>query len=45
MTARVSYGTSSGLPGPGGENPDIEGLVKIATVYALAISRICEVAQ
>jgi acetylornithine deacetylase len=38
----VNYGTSSGLPGPDGENLDIEGLVKIATVYALAITRICE---
>jgi acetylornithine deacetylase/succinyl-diaminopimelate desuccinylase-like protein len=38
----VNYGTSSGLPGPDGENLDIEGLVKIATVYALTIARICE---
>jgi acetylornithine deacetylase len=38
----VNYGTSSGLPGPDGENLDIEGLVKTATVYALAITRICE---
>jgi acetylornithine deacetylase len=38
----VNYGTSSGLPGPDGENLDIEGLVKIATVYALAITQICE---
>jgi acetylornithine deacetylase/succinyl-diaminopimelate desuccinylase-like protein len=41
----VNYGTSSGLPGPDGENLDIEGLVKIATVYALALVRICEVAS
>ncbi len=41
----VNYGTSSGLPGPDGENLDIEGLVKIATVYALAIARICEVSS
>jgi acetylornithine deacetylase len=39
----VNYGTSSGLPGADGENLDIEGLVKIATVYALAIAQICEV--
>ena len=38
----VNYGTSSGLPGPDGENLDIEGLVKIATVYALATAQICE---
>ncbi|MHB1835168.1 MAG: M20 family metallopeptidase [Solirubrobacteraceae bacterium] len=41
----VNYGTSSGLPGPDGESLDIEGLVKVATVYALTIPRICEVAQ
>jgi acetylornithine deacetylase/succinyl-diaminopimelate desuccinylase-like protein len=40
----VNYGTSSGLPGPDGENLDIEGLVKIATVYALTIPQICGVA-
>ena len=40
----VNYGTSSGLPGPDGENLDIEGLVKIATVYALAVASLCEVA-
>src|SRR5579864_1540602 len=40
----VNYGTSSGLPGPDGENLDIEGLRQIATVYALTIPRICEVA-
>jgi acetylornithine deacetylase/succinyl-diaminopimelate desuccinylase-like protein len=39
----VNYGTSSGLPGPDGENLDIEGLVKVATVYALATLRICGV--
>jgi acetylornithine deacetylase/succinyl-diaminopimelate desuccinylase-like protein len=41
----VNYGTSSGLPGADGENLDIEGLVKTATVYALALTRVCEVAQ
>jgi acetylornithine deacetylase len=40
----VNYGTSSGLPGPDGENLDIEGLVKVATVYALVIPQICGVA-
>jgi acetylornithine deacetylase len=39
----VNYGTSSGLPGLDGENLDIEGLRRIATVYALTIARICEV--
>jgi acetylornithine deacetylase len=41
----VNYGTSSGLPGPDGENLDIEGLVKIATVYALAIAQIGEASR
>ncbi|MHB1469082.1 MAG: M20 family metallopeptidase [Solirubrobacteraceae bacterium] len=41
----VNYGTSSGLPDPDGENLDIDGLVKIATVYALAIARVCEPAD
>ncbi len=41
----VNYGTSSGLPGPDGENLDIEGLVKVATVYALTIPQICGVAS
>jgi len=40
----VNYGTSSGLPGPDGESLDIEGLRRIATVYALTIARVCEVA-
>jgi succinyl-diaminopimelate desuccinylase len=41
----VNYGTSSGLPDPElGENLDIDGLVKIATVYAGVAQRICEVA-
>ena len=40
----VNYGTSSGLPGPDGENLDIEGLRKVATVYALTLAQICEVA-
>jgi acetylornithine deacetylase len=37
----VNYGTSSGLPGAEGENLDIEGLVRIARVYAQVIVRIC----
>lgn len=41
----VNYGTSSGLPGPDGESLEIDGLVKIATVYALAAARVCEVAR
>jgi acetylornithine deacetylase len=41
----VNYGTSSGLPGPDGESLDIDGLVKIASVYALAAARLCEVAE
>jgi acetylornithine deacetylase len=41
----VNYGTSSGLPGADGENLDIEGLRRIATVHALTIPRICEVAE
>ena len=41
----VNYGTSSGLPDPElGENLDIDGLVKIATVYTGVAQRICEVA-
>jgi acetylornithine deacetylase len=40
----VNYGTSSGLPGPDGENLEVEGLRKVATVYALALAQICEVA-
>ena len=41
----VNYGTSSGLPGPDGENLDIEGLVDISRVYALAATEVCEVAS
>jgi acetylornithine deacetylase/succinyl-diaminopimelate desuccinylase-like protein len=41
----VNYGTSSGLPGPDGENLDIDGLTKIATVYALTIASVCGVAS
>jgi len=41
----VNYGTSSGLPGADGENLDIEGLVRIARVYAQVIARICGVAS
>ncbi len=41
----VNYGTSSGLPDAElGENLDIEGLVKMAEVYARAAARVCEVA-
>jgi len=41
----VNYGTSSGLPDPVlGENLDIEGLVKMTKVYALAATRVCEAA-
>ena len=40
--ATVNYGTSSGLPDPKyGENLEIDGLVKIAEVYARAAQRIC----
>jgi acetylornithine deacetylase len=41
----VNYGTSSGLPGPDGENLDIEGLVQIARVYALAVAEVCGLAR
>jgi acetylornithine deacetylase/succinyl-diaminopimelate desuccinylase-like protein len=38
----VNYGTSSGLPDPVlGENLDIEGLVRVAKVYALVAARVC----
>ena len=41
----VNYGTSSGLPDPGlGENLDIDGLVRIATVYTGVAQRVCEIA-
>jgi acetylornithine deacetylase/succinyl-diaminopimelate desuccinylase-like protein len=40
----VNYGTSSGLPGPEGENLDVEGLVRIAKVYALVAAEVCGVA-
>jgi acetylornithine deacetylase len=42
--ATVNYGTSSGLPGPEGENLDVDGLVKIAKVYTLVATDVCEVA-
>ena len=43
--ATVNYGTSSGLPDPVlGENLEIDGLVKMAQVYALAAARVCGVA-
>jgi acetylornithine deacetylase len=42
--ATVNYGTSSGLPGPEGENLDVDGLVKIAQVYTLVAADVCEVA-
>jgi acetylornithine deacetylase len=41
----VNYGTSSGLPDPAlGENLDIDGLVKVADVYARVAQKICGVA-
>jgi len=40
----VNYGTSSGLPGADGESLEIDGLVKVATVYALTAAEICGVA-
>jgi acetylornithine deacetylase/succinyl-diaminopimelate desuccinylase-like protein len=41
----VNYGTSSGLPDPElGENLDIDGLVKIANVYARVALKVCGVA-
>jgi acetylornithine deacetylase/succinyl-diaminopimelate desuccinylase-like protein len=41
----VNYGTSSGLPDAElGENVEIDGLVKTAEVYALAIQTVCGVA-
>ena len=43
--ATVNYGTSSGLPGPEGENLDLEGLVRIAKVYALVAAEVCGVAE
>ena len=40
--ATVNYGTSTGLMDTtDGENLDIEGLVKMAHVYALAATRVC----
>ena len=42
----VNYGTSSGLPDAElGENLDIEGLVKMAQVYALTATRVCGMAS
>ena len=41
----VNYGTSSGLPGPEGENLDVEGLVRIAKVYALVATEVCGVVE
>jgi acetylornithine deacetylase/succinyl-diaminopimelate desuccinylase-like protein len=41
----VNYGTSSGLPDPEGENLDVEGLVRIAKVYALVAAEVCELAE
>ena len=41
----VNYGTSSGLPDVDfGENLEIDGLVKIAEVYARVAMRVCGVA-
>jgi acetylornithine deacetylase len=37
----VNYGTSSGLPSPDGENLEIAGLRRMATVYALAATALC----
>ena len=37
----VNYGTSSGLPGPEGEFLAIDALRRTASVYALAIARVC----
>ena len=42
--ATVNYGTSSGLPAPEGENLDVEGLVRVAKVYALVAADVCGVA-
>jgi acetylornithine deacetylase len=39
----LNYGTSSGLPDPDGENLEIAGLRRIATVYALAAAELCGV--
>jgi acetylornithine deacetylase/succinyl-diaminopimelate desuccinylase-like protein len=43
--ATVNYGTSSGLPAPEGENLDVEGLVRVAKVYALVAADVCGVAE
>lgn len=44
--ATVNYGTSTGLLDTvKGENLDIEGLVKMANVYALAAAKVCGVAS
>src|SRR5262249_2215456 len=41
----VNYGTSSGLPDPElGENLDIDGLVRIANVYARVAQKVCGLA-
>ncbi len=37
----VNYGTSSGLPGPDGENVLVDRLVALAQVYALTAVRVC----
>ena len=40
--ATLNYGTSSGLPDPEyGENLEIDGLVRIAEVYARAATTVC----
>jgi acetylornithine deacetylase len=41
----VNYGTSSGLPSPDGENLEIAGLRRMATVYALAATALCGESQ
>jgi acetylornithine deacetylase len=44
--ATVNYGTSTGLMDTElGENLDIEGLVKMAHVYALAAAKVCGVSE
>lgn len=40
----VNFGISSGLPGPEGENLEIQGLVDMARVYAVAAAAACQVA-
>ena len=37
----VNYGTSSGLPGPDGENVRVKDLVALARIYGLTIASVC----